>query len=147
MQNKFKWSVYMKKILFIGLLAVNLSGCVGIYSSSNGDVVESSTDFSRTDLRSREMPPSRAPDKINADGSEMYVINHELQWCGLTIWAVVPIPLWLPLCKSHTEVTYKDGKAILMASQWPTGSGFLCGPFVPIMGIDGGSKGFCRSVK
>lgn len=136
----------MKKIFLIYLLAVNLSGCMGIYVSKNGEIVESNSDFSRTDLSVRERPPSRVADKINTDGSETYVTNHEQRWCGLTLWAVIPIPLWLPLCKVHTEVTYKDGKAIHVASQWPTGSGFLCGPFVPIMGIDGGSKGFCRTL-
>jgi hypothetical protein len=137
----------MKKLLFIFLIAVNLSGCVGVYFSKNGDVVTSDTDFSRTNLSVRSNPPPRVADKINTDGSEMYVTDHERKWCGLTIWAIIPIPLWLPLCHVHTEVTYKHGKAIHMASQWPTGSGFLCGPFVPIMGIDGGSQGFCRSVK
>lgn len=138
--------IEMKKLAVLFLLAVNLSGCVGAYFSKNGDIVASDTDFSRVRFSSKSNP-SGVADKINADGSEMYITEHERKWCGLTLWAIIPVPLWLPLCHVHTEVTYKGEKPVHMTSQWPTGSGFLCGPFVPIMGIDGGSQGFCRLVK
>lgn len=136
----------MKKSFFLFLLVVNLSGCVGVYFSKNGDIVTSHTDFSRTDLSVRTAPPPRVADQINPDGSEMYIVAHERKWCGLTIWAIIPIPLLLPLCQVHTEVTYKDRKAIYMASQWPTGSGLLCGPFVFIpTGMDNGTSSFCTT--
>jgi hypothetical protein len=133
----------MKKLISLLLLVVSLSGCVGVYFSKNGDVVANKT---ATDLLVRTTHPPGVADKINPDGSEMYITDHERVWCGLTIVAIIPIPLWLPLCHSHTEVTYKDGKPRSTIKYGPTGSGFLCGPFVPIMGIDGGSQSFCRSI-
>lgn len=130
----------MKNQIILYLLLVNLSGCIGFEFTKNGDVV--STDFSGLSSRSHTL--AKAADKINSDGSETYVDMHETKWCGLTIWAIIPIPLWLPLCQWHIEDTYKDGKLINRSSQWPATSAFLCGPFVPLTG-GGGSFNFCTA--
>lgn len=139
-----RWDANIKTSLLALVLAFNLSGCVGFTFSKNGDVVVSEQDFSRVNFKNQSNPPARISDKINSDGSEMYVVQNEREWCGLTIWAIIPIPLWLPLCHVRTEVTYKNGSPTKMSSQWPKTLGGLCGPFVPIFGIGGGSQGFCR---
>ena len=135
----------MKNSLLALILVINLSGCVGFTFSRNGDVVVSDTDLSKVNLLNRKTPPARIADKKYSDGSEMFVVEHERKWCGLTIFAIIPIPLWLPLCQVHTEVTYKDGKPIQMTSQWPKTSGGACGPLLPWAGgIGGGSTSFCQ---
>jgi hypothetical protein len=132
----------MKRILVL-IFGASLSGCVGITFYGNQDAVVSQTDFSRVaSFEDRERPPNRAPDKQYPDGSVMYVLNRETEWCGTVIWAIIPIPLMLPLCHSHTEMTYKDGKPIQMRSQ---GSGLThgaaCSPFGPV--LSGKSKDIC----
>ena len=119
----------------------NLSGCVGYTYTRNGDVVTSETDFSRTNLSIRSKPPLRAADKINPDGTETFLVDDNTRWCGLTLWAIIPIPLWLPVCSSYTEVTFKEEKPTKVSSRWVSTSGFVCGPLVPLIRME---SGFCQ---
>jgi hypothetical protein len=116
----------MKVSLSVLILVVNLSGCLGLEYTRNVDVVGSTIYSSRYPERL-----ARKPNKTNPDGSESYVIAEETKWCGLTIWAIIPIPLLLPVCHARTWVTYKDGKQIQWTSQVPKTSVGMCGPLVP----------------
>jgi hypothetical protein len=132
----------MKNFIFILVLIFNLTGCVGYTYSKNGEVVYK-PDFSPVaNFKYRETPPDRKADKINPDGSESYFVYDETKWCGLTVFAIIPIPLWLPTCHAYTEVIYKDGKPLNVATQWPHASGSLCGPLVPMIQM---SSGFCQT--
>jgi hypothetical protein len=133
-------------LVFILMLLVNLSGCMGITFSRNGHVVVN-TDYSPVEnFKDRESPPARKSDKVNPDGSETFRVYDGTKWCGLTIWAILPIPLWLPVCDAYTEVTYKDGKPVNVATQWLHTSGLLCGPLILVpTGMDGGSSSLCTT--
>ena len=135
----------MKNSILSLILIINITGCVGFIYSSNSDIAVGK---SLDPVESRYLKkPNTIADQINPDGSEMYVVKDELKWCGLTIWAIIPIPLWLPVCRTHTEVTYRHGKPIQVAHQSPTTSEALCGPFVPLLGIGGRPTGFCHLKK
>jgi hypothetical protein len=139
----------MKLMLAALVLGVSLSGCAGITYYGHSDAVVSKTDFSPVNsFQDREKPPSRAPDKQYSDGTVMYVLQNETVWCGPTIWAVIPVPLLLPLCRDHTEMIYKDGHPIQMTYQ---GTGFtsvaICGPGLPLLSVFGGRVGFCMFEK
>lgn len=138
----------MKRTVFILIFTASLSGCVGFSIHGNKDEVVSKTDFSRVhSFGDREGPPDRAPDKQYPDGTVMYVLSHKPAWCGAVIWAIIPVPLLLPICHDHTEMTYKDGKPIQMRSQWTgTTYGAACGPFMPLLGLSGSQVGFCGSL-
>ena len=80
---------------------------------------------------------------------EIRVYNEESRWCGRTIWAIFPIPLWRPDCRSYTELTFENGRPISAREQFIEGSGFICGPFVPWLGISNEPlpDGFCGTIK
>ena len=133
------------KFVFSLILMSSLTGCVGIQLERPGDIIDRPDFASVSNWEYRKAPPSRKADKINTDGSETFLVEEKSVWCGLTVWAIIPIPLWLPVCHNYTWATYKEGKPITSASQWVKTSGLICGPLVPILGIDdGGKSGFCR---
>jgi len=133
-----------KLLLAVLMLGMNLSGCAGFMYYGPGDVVVSKTDFSRVNsFEVREKPPSRAPDKQYPDGSVMYVLHNETEWCGATIFAIIPVPLFLPLCHEYTEMIYKDGKPIQVTQLERKYSGAICGPALPLLSVFGGRVGFC----
>ena len=137
----------MRAFLLVFIFAINLTGCVGFNYSGNGKTYVSDSNFSSVPFNYKTSPPARDPDRKNPDGSEMFIVEHEWKWCGLTVWAIIPLPLWLPVCSNHLEATYMNGKITLVASQQPTFTGYWCGPLVPIMGIGGGSGGFCSKIE
>jgi hypothetical protein len=143
----------MKNSVLFPLLLINLTGCVGYTYSKDSDVVVSNV-MSPAELQF-STKPKRIADKINPDGSEMYVVKDGLKWCGLTIWAIVPVPLWMPGCRVHTEVTYKGGTPTRVENRLSNISGRLCGPIfpfakvdlMPLMKIDdAGPTGFCPAI-
>ena len=133
----------MKLILTVLIVGASLSGCAGITFYGNQDPVVSQSDFSRVaSFQDRKTPPNRTPDKQYPDGTVMYVLNHESAWCGAVIWVIIPIPLLLPLCHNHTEMTYRDGKPIQMRSQWSgLTHGAVCAPLG--YGFTGNLKDIC----
>jgi hypothetical protein len=135
---------FKESVICVGLLAslTLASGCAGVAFSRNGPV---SHEESRIALGYGDKLPEREPDRTNPDGSKTYVTADEWRWCGLTIWAVIPVPLWLPVCRDHGEVTYMNGVRVDQTTQWLRTDYALCGPFMPLMGIDGRPHGFCRT--
>lgn len=130
----------MRTIALSLILLLPLSGCVGYNYSHNGDV-SVSDDPSQVELRYRSKEPERKPVKVNLDGSRVFRIYDEWKWCGLTIWAIVPVPLWLPTCRNYTDVTYVSEKPIKVMWRFVKTSGTLCGPLVPMRSIEGN---FCQ---
>lgn len=122
----------MRLFVLLLITAVCATGCVGVSFSRNGDVV-SNADISPVDLRYRSHPPNKAPERENPDGSKTYVLQDETKWCGLTVFAIIPVPLMLPLCQARTEVTYRNGQPTFVEHQWPKSSGAICSLF-PLFG-------------
>ncbi len=114
------------RILLIILLAnlYGIYGCAGFWLSRNSAVAVK--DLPKTDIEYFDITEARRNHPVN--GSQIY--NDKREWCGLTVWAGIPIPLWLPVCHSYTKVTFADGQPIKRVDQHLEGGGFLCGPFV-----------------
>jgi len=123
--------------LVVVMLAFNLSGCAGYWLSHSATTT---TDASNHTMILSGLQGSTQHHPEN--GSAIY--DREARWCGLTLWAVVPIPLMLPVCHSYSEVTFSNDKPIKRVDHYVGGSGYLCGPFVLIpTGMDNGTSHFC----
>ena len=160
----------MNATLFI-LLVVNLSGCAGYYRSRSSGPVEK--DLSSALLRvpedeqklwkrqevkfyndERALPAEVSPgdqkerQEVSVD-KETRIYSEKRTWCGLTIWVGFPIPLWLPSCRTYTELTFENGVPISAREQYVEGSGRICGPFVPLLGISKSpsAAGFCGRIE
>jgi hypothetical protein len=140
----------LKKTLLIIMLASNLSGCLGYWVSSNGtgETVELSENnaaykccfYKGTPYYGVESAKNNHP----VNGSQIY--NVKTEWCGLTIWAIIPIPLKLPVCHSNIEMTFANGEPIRRVEHYVKGSGLLCGPFVLIpTAMEHGTTSFCST--
>ena len=112
----------MKTIFLTLVLTMNLSGCVGFSISNNGEFQHIKYG---NNMQHQRLDP---PDRVNPDGSKTYIVNTESAWCGLTIFAIVPIPLMLPICHYREEVTDKDGVQVLHTHQDPVDNMLVCGP-------------------
>lgn len=135
----------MKNIFIAIILAVTLSGCVGVWVSGNatGEAnVLSNNNAGNSGLTYFGIESAKNNHPEN--GTQIY--NEQNEWCGLTIWAVIPIPLLLPVCKSYEQVTFSNGEPTIRVSHYVKGSGVLCGPFVLIpTAMDGGTSSFCST--
>jgi len=145
----------MKNFLLAIMLAISLSGCVGFTFSRNADPVVTTYDTqtksypvittNNFQLNAKHSDRAQKPDKVEPDGSAVYILQDERTWCGLTVWAVIiPLPLWLPACHNRMVVTDKVGGETLVSQQKPIIFQAWCGPFLPFLGLDGGPHGFCR---
>jgi hypothetical protein len=135
----------MRRIFAAIILVVTLSGCAGFWVSGNatGEAIELSGN-NATQSGVTYFGIESAKDNHPQNGSKIY--NERTEWCGLTIWAIIPIPLLLPVCKSYEEVTFTNGEPTKRVSHYVKGSGLLCGPFVLIpTGMDGGTSSFCST--
>ena len=130
------------KFLLILLIFTALSGCVGVTFSRNSDAITSNAIVTPDPIFGRKS--SKPASSKHEDGSETYIVLDERVWCGLTVFAVIPIPLWLPVCRNYNEVTYKDNLIVSSTKQNTTLGGFLCGPLIRILGAP---QGFCSSIK
>src|SRR3989338_11335204 len=101
----------MKTVFFL-ILLITVGGCVGIHT----DTQQSKT--------------SRAPSIYYANGTKHFwsksdhptngivTLESEREWCGVTLWAIIPIPLKLPVCESYTKVTLKINKQPTLSKVW-----------------------------
>lgn len=92
----------MKITLAISASLFMLSGCYG-YTAIGGHTE-----------RTKQASPSSQEDfgaKAHPENGTV-ITESERRWCGLTIWAVIPVPLMLPVCKSYTEATFANNKLV-----------------------------------
>lgn len=156
----------VKNLMPIILLVSCLSGCVGYYRSKSTELAEQELSkavlvvpvnerrlWKRTEPRfvNNELAPFLLPEDQRKDpaGKEIKIYGDKTLWCGLTVWAIVPIPLWQPDCRTYTELTFEYGLPISAREQSLEGAGFLCGPFVPLLGISKSPfpESFCGPIK
>ncbi|HEY5761619.1 MAG TPA: hypothetical protein VIS73_00280 [Rhodocyclaceae bacterium] len=50
-------------------------------------------------------------------GGEIWTYAERGRWCGAWIFAIVPLPLLLPICDTYDEVTFEDGRAVRARSR------------------------------
>jgi len=160
------------KILF-SLLITNLSGCVGYYESKSSAFVEKDLTLAllvvpqeERKIRKSEQaqivkeqkivnderafplgvkPVGQKDQKKDPAVKEVKIYNDKTKWCGRTIWAIFPIPLLTPSCRTYTELTFENGEPISAREQYLENTGHICGPFVPMMEFSDAQlqEGFC----
>jgi hypothetical protein len=151
----------VKNTIFFGLLMGNLSGCVGFYESKSSGPVEKDMTLAlmvvpqdERKLWKSEKPRILKEAKFVNDeralplgtiavGQEDHkkdqiikqikIYNDKTKWCGRTIWAIFPIPLLSPSCRTYTELTFENGEPISAREQYLEDTGHICGPFIPMM--------------
>lgn len=58
-------------------------------------------------------------------------LEAERKWCGVTVWAIVPIPLKLPICKNYIDVYFENNEPTTRSEGWVSlGNFYGCGPGV-----------------
>lgn len=128
------------RALLCTIAIINTYGCAGIYFSNthSSEVRE----LPKNEMAYLGINQAKQNHPIN--GAQIY--NKEIEWCGLTIWAIIPIPLLLPVCRSQTEVNFKHGRPTSSSQKSVQGTGFLCGPPISLANtFDGGDSSFCSS--
>jgi len=126
------------------LLAVPLGGCVGlvaIWETNDKDdaprlLMDSSkhpaiwkSRASTSEYREKNGAPTRV-ERIS-EGEELWVYEKDMnQWCGATVWLVVPIPFMLPLCDEETEIRFVADQAVEQTYSGTDSTGFVCSPLL-----------------
>ncbi len=140
----------MRILLFIcAALCVlgGLMGCVGITVSTGGHAKTShvSGTVSIAPVVA-DQGGQRSSDQRNlAPTNRKEIVDAERNWCGVTIWVVVPIPLILPVCSAHTEVIYVDNRATAKTEVRTKHRWMVCGPLLwmgSALAMPGGAR-FC----
>jgi hypothetical protein len=162
----------LKNTILIGLMIINLSGCVGYYESRSSTPVEKDMTLALLvvpqDVRERwkkEKPKILKQSKfINDDRAlplgtlsigqkdqikdrmikETRIYNDKTRWCGRTAWAIIPIPLLKKSCRTYTEINFENGEPVSAQEQYLEKAMHVCGPFVPFVKE---SEGFCLDIK
>jgi hypothetical protein len=156
----------LKLAVLVGLLGTSLSGCVGYYQSKSSAPVDKDltlallvvpeaerNQWAEKEVKffndERALSEAYLEKRKHIEDKEIKIYNDKVSWCGRTIWALLPIPLWSPACRTYTEITLVNGLPVSAREQYLQGRGYLCGPFVPFLSI---SKeplpdGFCGDVE
>ncbi|MBK2267825.1 hypothetical protein [Francisella philomiragia] len=119
---------YLRVYLLV-FLALLISSCIGVIVPTEDDI--HITTITRNDYQLYENNRVKTIylDKIEHPKNGAVEVYSERQWCGITIMAIiVPIPLWLPLCKSKQTVIYEDNKPKEEVSTYPNSKLYACGP-------------------
>jgi hypothetical protein len=137
----------MKSIVF-SITVILLSGCVGV------SLQESDRVFNVNPENSFELRPGGGHSGgLKGDHKPWYTEKHPVNgtkklishtaWCGITLWALIPIPLKLPVCEHYMEATYVDNEPTSITVNLTNNYSFYaCGPFMWIsMGLVHGYEG------
>lgn len=155
------------KVLILTVALLNcLSGCAGYYRSRSSEPVErelskallvvpidEQKSWKRPEpkyyIDERALSPAYQERLKNPVITETRIYNEKTKWCGLTIWAGFPIPLWRPACRTYTELTIQNGVPISAREQYIEGSGMICGPLIPLLEISDSplSERFCEEIR
>ena len=153
----------VKKAIIFGFMIANLSGCVGYYQTKSSGPVEKDMTLAlmvvpqaERKLWKKEKPQILKESKFVNDEralplgtlsigekdqkkdqmiKETKIYNDKKRWCGRTIWAIFPIPLLSPSCRTYTELTFENGEPVSAREQYLENTGHICGPFVPMLKI------------
>jgi len=157
----------VKSSILLILLTMCLPGCAGYYYSKSSPVVKKDLilallvvpekvreSWKNEEVKfmndERALPLGTLP--VNPKSHQTMPVeiktrrfNNNRSWCGLTIWVGIPIPLWLPVCQTYTELTIEDGVPVSARERYLQREGFMCGPFMPTLksSKEPLPKGFC----
>jgi len=125
----------MKRTLAIFASLFMLSGCFG-YTAIGGHTERTRDSF----------PTYREASAAKTHPENGTVITEsERRWCGLTIWAVIPVPLMLPVCKSYAEATFANNKLVSYREVSVNEHWYVCEPlrYVASSLFPTGKQGLC----
>ncbi len=118
-----------------------MAGCVGMQSWTPQD-----SDFTKFISKEELLEKHGSPDKNIHESTYIYT-NKKNQWCGITLYAVVPIPFMAPVCSEETKYDIKDGYVKKITIKSVRKKGVICGPFVyfisGVMGFGQGQGDWC----
>lgn len=129
-------------VIIFSFLAVQLVACVGITSyapASRDHTLTSPEARQKADILSQYGKPNKKETTLEGG---IWTYDRGLQWCGVTLWVLVPVPLGLPICTANDEIEFLKGQITIIHSHYIKKSGIKCGPFVNIFGF-GMTNGFC----
>ncbi|MGE8359478.1 hypothetical protein [Pseudomonas sp.] len=116
--------IIMKTLALLALL-ISIGGCVGIHTDAQQSKTSKAPDIYYTNGVKHRWSESDHP--VNGD----ITLNSERKWCGATLWAIVPIPLKLPVCKEYAKVNFQNNEPTTLDEGWVTSGRFYgCGPGV-----------------
>lgn len=127
----------MNKFILFLVACLILTGCVGINAPT--------TKVLSYNIENEKDSSASAWNKMPHPVNGKITTKSTREWCGPTVWALIPIPLWLPVCKSYTDVTFKNNVAVKVERSSPNSKLYACGPFMPFLGVSGTSVGYCGS--
>ena len=124
------------------MILIILNGCVGIsaYTPDSSDYsFPNAVPVQKTDILHQYGEPDK---KEFSPSGETWVYHKGLQWCGITLWVIAPLPLGLPICPSSTAIIFDKNQTTTIHNTYIKESRIKCGPFVNAFGF-GMSSGFC----
>ena len=127
----------MKELIPLLVTCLILTGCVGINVPT--------TKVLSYNIGNEKNSSASAWNKIPHPVDGKITTKSTREWCGYTVWALIPIPLWLPVCKAHTDVTFINNEAVKVERSYPNSKLYACGPFMPFLGVSGTPVGYCGS--
>lgn len=134
-------------LIFATISALILSGCVGVGVTTGNNKYSENIN----DVNIKKYSNPKPWDGVNHIPDETVTVKSEFEWCGITIMAIIiPIPLWLPVCKSYTDVTFVNNQPSTITIVRPNHILYACGPGVWLgtgfmHGYDGPQ--FCAKIK
>ncbi|NKQ13632.1 hypothetical protein [Pseudomonas sp. SST3] len=129
----------MKTVFFFTAL-ISVGGCVGIHT----DIQQSKTSKAASIYYANGAKHFWSKSEHPENGS--VTLKSERKWCGATLWAIVPIPLKLPVCKSYIKVSFENNEPATRHEGWVSlGSFYGCGPGVWLGSLisNGKEASFC----
>jgi uncharacterized protein YceK len=137
--------IAIKNLLTVTLVTCLLSGCAGISVSQGSKRDEQAlvNQSSFTLKNGSVLQWDKTPHPI--DGN--LVVESDTNWCGLTVWAIIPLPMLLPVCKSYTEVSFSKNLATTKIRNEQQTFFALCGPALWMLSSSESRKGghFCEA--
>ncbi|WP_339414286.1 hypothetical protein [Pseudomonas sp. EA_35y_Pfl2_R5] len=107
------------------ILLITLYGCVGIHTDTQKSKTSKAPDLYYLNGTKHHWSKSDHPE--NGD----VTLESDRKWCGATVWAIVPIPLKLPVCKNYKKVSFQNNEPTTLTEGWVNiGNFYGCGPGV-----------------
>lgn len=107
-----KMGFKMRFIIFI--IIINLTGCVGISLYKTEE----------ENIENKQSINNNHP--INGS----LILNKRIDWCGIVLWPILPIPFLLPVCKSYDEENYVNNIRVESTHVFVKENFYGCGPSV-----------------
>jgi hypothetical protein len=140
------------RFLSLMTIAFIFSGCVGISTFSSdtkhvpfnpelteGTIYGNPTHYTKDEVLSFWGEPSKK--SFFRDNRENWLYRNRLGWNGIILWAIIPIPLFVPIGSRETTVSFDNNLTVNTLYEYARETSTICGPFV---GLTHGASGWCN---